>query len=461
MLCILDGWGIGSQDAGDAIHQANTPFFDHLVKSYPNSQLSTFGNAVGLPDGQMGNSEVGHTNLGAGRVVWQDLAKIDKSLNSGELYQSVNWLNMIKQIQNCTGKFHLMGLLSDGGVHSHINHLTQLIVKLDQLLDKEICLHLFSDGRDTSPGSIVTYIDELKALIATRKKIKISSIGGRYYSMDRDQRWERIKKGYDSITGASSLTFTNVSEYIQATLDKKITDEFILPAQAVGGNGKAIGPLQNGDSLLCFNFRTDRCRQISRALTQENFPVFGMQKLDIQYFTMTQYDASFRDIGILFQDKDLTDTLGEVIARNGKRQVRMAETEKYPHVTFFFSGGREIPFDNEHRIMVNSPKVATYDLQPEMSADLLSQQATKYIAKERPEFVCLNFANPDMVGHTGVIEAVVKAVESTDKAMQNVIETALENGYAIFLLADHGNADYMINPDGSPNTYHSVNPVPL
>jgi len=455
-LVIMDGWGLGRVKASDAIQNAQVPFVSSLYAKYPNTTLVTCGEAVGLPEGQMGNSEVGHLNLGAGRVVYQELQRINVAIREGVFQQHPVLLEGIAHAQKNNCKFHLMGLVSDGGVHAHIEHLKAILNVCHQHGLENVWIHAFTDGRDTDPKSGKAFINDL--IQHTQKTTgKLSTVTGRYYAMDRDKRWERVSIAYQALvhgTGEPTTDFVSAIEnkYLQGE-----TDEFIKPLVTAEGNGK----IENGDVVLCFNFRTDRCREITEVLTQKDFPDQEMKKLDLYYITMTQYDHQFQQVRVIFENDDLKNTLGEVLAAHGKSQLRIAETEKYPHVSFFFSGGREKPFEGESRIMIPSPKVATYDLQPEMSAPELTTAAVNFLQEHQPDFVCLNYANADMVGHTGVWEAVIKAVETVDDCVSKLIAKALELDYTILLTADHGNADYEINEDGSPNTAHTLNPVPL
>ena len=460
LLLILDGWGLGTDPKANAIAHAKTPFMEHLRAKYPYSTLVTYGNQVGLPDGQMGNSEVGHLNIGAGRVVFQDLLKIDNAVKDGSLKKNKILQKSIEYAQKNNKKVHLVGLVSDGGVHSHITHLKELCNILDE---KEVStyIHAFTDGRDTDPQGGLDYLKDLFQHIEAQKKTEIASLCGRYYAMDRDQRWERSKLAYDLLVHGKGESSPDLLLSLEVSYDVGITDEFIKPIVKVDEKGKAVATIQEGDVVLCFNFRTDRCRQITRVLHQENFEDYNMQKLDLFYVTMTEYDKRFKDVHILFKDENLVNTLGAILEKNDKSQVRAAETEKYPHVTFFFSGGREKPYKKEERILVPSPKVATYDLQPEMSAAALTDKTVAYIEQNQPNFVVLNYANPDMVGHTGVFDAVIKAVETADTCAKQLVETSLKHGYSVFVIADHGNADFMVNADGSPNTAHTKNLVPI
>lgn len=452
-LIILDGWGYGKKDSSDAIFNANTPFFDTLIKNYPNASLQTFGAAVGLPEGQMGNSEVGHLNIGAGRIVYQDLAKISLALENGAIDKEPVWQQLKSKVAGKT--LHILGLCSDGGVHSHIKHIAELAKRAEEAGAENIYIHAFTDGRDCDPNSGKGLLINLEKDLA-KNKAKIATIIGRYYAMDRDLRWERVQKAYNLLCMGEGTEFKSVEEVFASNYDKDITDEFLEAAIL-----DRAATIKDGDLVLCANFRTDRCREISRALSQEDFPEFGMKKLDIDYYTLTKYDESFKNVGIIFNKDNIKMAMGEYLSTQGKTQLRMAETEKYPHVTFFFNGGQEQPWSGETREVVASPKVATYDLQPEMSAPELAEKACSQLDHLQPDFLCLNFANPDMVGHTGVYSAIVKAVETTDQCLQKVVEKGLELGYEFVVIADHGNADVAVNPDGSPNTAHSVNPVPI
>ena len=458
ILIIMDGWGLGKSKTSDAIQNANVPFVTSLYSKYPNSTLVTCGEAVGLPDGQMGNSEVGHLNLGAGRIVYQELQRINVAIRTGELATNETLLSTIKYAKDNGKPLHLLGLVSDGGVHSHTSHVKAIVDVCKAQGLTEVYIHAFTDGRDCDPKSGLGFIKGLQEHLSTSVG-EIASITGRYYAMDRDKRWERVKFAYDAMVNGEGETSTDLLASIEASYANGVTDEFIKPI--INGNIKENGKIKAGDAALCFNFRTDRCREITHVLTQEDHADLGMYKLKLYYTTITEYDKTFKDVHVMFQNDNLNNTLGEVLAANGKKQIRIAETEKYPHVTFFFSGGRENVFEGESRIMAASPKVATYDLQPEMSAYELADKLVPEIEKESADFICLNFANADMVGHTGVFSAVVKAVETVDKCVERVVTAALNHGYTIFLTADHGNADYMVNDDGSPNTQHSLNLVPL
>ncbi|RYY40174.1 MAG: 2,3-bisphosphoglycerate-independent phosphoglycerate mutase [Chitinophagaceae bacterium] len=459
VLVIMDGWGLGQVEKADAIRAARTPFVSSLYAQYPNTTLITCGEQVGLPEGQMGNSEVGHLNLGAGRIVYQELQRINVAVRDGELARNAELLALMDYAKSHGKPLHLLGLVSDGGVHSHSRHLMALLDICKQNSLTEVYIHAFTDGRDTDPKGGYAYVKEIEEYAAAAVGT-IATVSGRYYAMDRDNRWERVQKAWDALVRGTGETAGSALGAIADCYEKGITDEFILPT-VITRNGAPIATIQEGDAVLCFNFRTDRCREITRALTQTEFPTYGMHPLRLHYATMTEYDATFQDVHVLFHNDNLNNTLGEVISAAGLKQIRIAETEKYPHVTFFFSGGREQPFEGEQRIMAPSPKVATYDLQPEMSAVQLTDAIVTELEAENPDFVCLNFANADMVGHTGVWNAVIKAVETVDACVARVVTTALAHGYTVFLTADHGNSDFMINEDGSPNTAHTTNPVPL
>lgn len=456
-LIILDGWGIGYKSKSDAIYHARTPYMDSLIQNYPNATLLTSGENVGLPDGQMGNSEVGHLNIGAGRIVYQELTRINKSIRDGNFFKNPVLIDAFTKAKASRKTVHFMGLVSNGGVHSSQEHLYALCQMAEDFGIENSFIHAFTDGRDCDPKSGLGFIKELEKKIEG-KSIKIASVIGRYFAMDRDNRWERIKKAYDLLVHGSGQAFDSAGEAIQASYDANKTDEFIEPC-FISNNGE--GKIKEGDIVICFNFRTDRPREISIALTQKDLHEFNMAALNISYYTMTNYDETFKNINVIFEKDNLSMTLGEVLEKNGKTQIRIAETEKYPHVTFFFSGGRELEFKGEHRILVNSPKVATYDLQPEMSAPEVRDQIVNEINTTTPNFICLNFANADMVGHTGIYQAIQKAVETVDSCLKDVVEAGLKKGYEFIIIADHGNADYVVNPDGSPNTAHSLNPVPV
>jgi 2,3-bisphosphoglycerate-independent phosphoglycerate mutase len=458
LLMILDGWGIALKKEVSAVDKANTPFINSLYGRYPHSKLEASGLAVGLPPGQMGNSEVGHMNIGAGRVVYQDLVRINKAVQEHELDHNPVLLEALNYAKDKSKNVHFIGLLSDGGVHSHIEHLKGLVSIAHQNGIKNLFVHVFTDGRDTDPKGGLSY---LKDLIGHMKKTngRVASIIGRYYAMDRDKRWERVKLAYDVMVKGAGEKTTNPLQAVQKSYDNNVTDEFIKPIVVVDDNGSAA-TIQEGDVVLCFNFRTDRGREITQVLTQQDFPEQEMKKLPLYYVTLTNYDDTFQNVKTIFDKDNLEKTLGEVVSSAGKKQIRIAETEKYPHVTFFFSGGREEAFPGESRILCPSPKVATYDLKPEMSAHEIKDKIIPELDKKEPDFICLNFANPDMVGHTGVFEAAVKACETVDLCAQKVTEAALRNGYATIIIADHGNAELMINDDGTPNTAHTTNLVP-
>ncbi|MGC4101644.1 2,3-bisphosphoglycerate-independent phosphoglycerate mutase [Ferruginibacter sp.] len=456
-LIIMDGWGLGQVKSSDAIQHAKTPFISSLYSKYPNTTLVTCGEDVGLPEGQMGNSEVGHLNLGAGRIVYQELQRINVAIRSGEFASNPTLLAAIDTALQQHKPLHLMGLVSDGGVHSHINHLKALTSLCKQKGLTNVLIHAFTDGRDTDPKSGLGFLKDLQAHLDNSTG-KIATITGRYYAMDRDKRWERVKLAYDALVHGTGTKAADVLAAVKKSYEENVTDEFIKP---IINEQLPQTTIQNGDVVICFNFRTDRCREITQALTQTDFPDFNMQKLSPDYTTMTQYDHTYKNVHVVFENDDLKNTLGEILEQNNKSQVRIAETEKYPHVSFFFSGGREKEFAGEKRIMIPSPKVATYDLQPEMSAYEVTDAIVKEIKENPVDFICLNFANADMVGHTGVWEAVIKAVETVDTCVEKVVAAALEQDYAVFILADHGNADYEINEDGTPNTAHTLNPVPF
>jgi 2,3-bisphosphoglycerate-independent phosphoglycerate mutase len=456
-LIILDGWGLGDGSSSDAIAQANTPFMDEISKKYPSATLLTSGEDVGLPEGQMGNSEVGHLNIGAGRIVYQELTRINKSIREGDFFTNPVLVNAMQKAKD--NKLHLIGLVSEGGVHSSQAHLHALCDLAKNQGVENVFIHAFTDGRDCDPKSGLGFIKNLEAHLK-KSAGKIASVIGRYYAMDRDNRWERIKKAYDLLVLGKGEQFSSATAAIENQYVMNITDEFIEPIVLIE-NGQPIATISEGDVVICFNFRTDRPREISQALTQQDFPDYEMKKLHLDYFTMTNYDKTYKNVQVIFEKDNLNETLGEVLSKAGKTQVRIAETEKYPHVTFFFNGGRETEFSGENRILVNSPKVATYDLLPEMSAIEVKNRIIENMQNEKPNFICLNFANPDMVGHTGVFEAIVKAVEAVDSCLMEVIESGRTLGYEFLVIADHGNADFARNADGSPNTAHSLNPVPV
>ena len=456
VLMILDGWGHGNRTKSDAIFQANTPFIDSLYTNYPNTELQTDGLAVGLPEGQMGNSEVGHLNIGAGRIVYQDLAKINKACDENNL-ESMPHIQLAFQYAKDNNKpLHLMGLVSDGGIHSHSKHLYELCRLAQKNEVKDVFIHAFTDGRDTDPKSGIGFLKDLNQNLYGAK---LATVCGRYYAMDRDNRWERIKLAYDMLTNGKGTSSSNIFESIKESYQNGITDEFIKPI-ILTKNNQPLTTIQDGDAVICFNFRTDRCREITTALTQVDKPEFDMKPLNLHYTTMTMYDKTFKNVNVIFEKDNLNNTLGQVIAEKGLKQIRIAETEKYPHVTFFFSGGREQEFEGEKRLMANSPKVATYDLQPEMSAHEIVKLIVPELENESAQFICLNFANPDMVGHTGNYKAILKAVETVDQCAHQVVDAGLKSNYTFIIIADHGNADFAINNDGSPNTAHTTNLVP-
>lgn len=455
-LIIMDGWGLGNGTHADAIANAQTPFFNKLKSSYPMSRLITCGEDVGLPEGQMGNSEVGHLNIGAGRIVYQELARINKAIRTGELQKHPVLVNALKNASHSGQTVHFLGLVSDGGVHAHLNHLKALVDIAESFALQSCFVHAFSDGRDCDPKSGKGFIEELEQHLVGKKTV-LATVIGRYYAMDRDKRWERVKQAYDLLVHGQGETVIDFPKAVEAQYQAEITDEFLPPLLKSAIDAK----IKEGDLVIFFNFRTDRGRELTQALSQTEFPEFNMHPLKLDYITLTRYDASFKGVEVVFENEDLSETLGEILEREKKTQIRIAETEKYPHVTFFFSGGRETPFEGEKRILVPSPKVATYDLQPEMSALQLTEQLLPEIEARSADFICLNFANPDMVGHTGVYEAIVKAVETVDQCVQTLCEAALQAGYRVLVTADHGNADYAENPDGTPNTAHSLNPVPF
>ncbi len=459
-LIILDGWGHGAQDESDMVWKADTPFVDSLYERYPHAELRTDGANVGLPEGQMGNSEVGHINIGAGRVVHQELVRIDKAIEDGSLARNETLEEAFSYARENGKKVHIMGLLSDGGVHSHQRHIQALTDIASEQGVEELFVHAFTDGRDTDPHAGKGYLQELLEHLKGNNA-ELASIVGRYYAMDRDHRWERIKKAYDLLVKGEGQEAKDPLRAVDASYEKGVTDEFLEPIVLQGSDGEPMTLVEEGDVVISANFRTDRCRQITMALTQQAFPDHGMEPLQLHYITMTNYDDSFRGVRILFPEHQLPKMLGEVLSEAGKKQLRIAETEKYPHVTFFFNGGREEKFSGEERIMVPSPKVATYDLQPEMSAEEVTDKVIGQIRGEAPDFICLNFANPDMVGHTGVPDAIGKAVETVDASTKKVVEAGQEAGYSFLIIADHGNADFIKNPDGSPNTAHTKNPVPI
>jgi len=459
MLIILDGWGKGRIPSADAIAQANTPVMDSLLQTCPNSELVTFGEEVGLPEGQMGNSEVGHLNIGAGRIVYQELARINKAVRDGELQQHPVLLEAMKYAKENDKALHFIGLLSDGGVHSHTSHLRALCDATRVAGLDKVFVHAFMDGRDTDPKSGVGYLQNLLQYV-DNQQVKLASVIGRYYSMDRDKRWERVKLAYDLLVNGIGEKTTDPVSAVEQRYANGETDEFLKPIVCVNDFGEPIANIQEDDVVVCFNFRTDRPREITTVLTQKDMPEFGMQKRNLYYVTMTRYDETFQHVHVIFEKDNLNNTIGEVLSKAGLTQVRIAETEKYPHVTFFFSGGREEPFEGERRLLVPSPKVATYDLQPEMSALGITDAIISDIETHQPNFICLNYANTDMVGHTGVFSAAIKAAETVDSCLGRLLECGKKYGYDAIVIADHGNSDFMVNEDGSPNTAHTMNPVP-
>ena len=457
ILIIMDGWGLGQKKESDAIQHAKTPFVSSLYNKYPHTTLTTCGEAVGLPEGQMGNSEVGHLNLGAGRIVYQELQRINVAIRTGEFQKNKALLNSLQYAKDNNKSLHLLGLVSNGGVHSHIDHLKAITSLCKDKGVENVYIHAFTDGRDTDPKSGIHFLKELQEHL-DRSTGKIATITGRYYAMDRDKRWERVKVAYDALVNRKGEVMNDIFAGVEASYEKDVTDEFLLP---IINDNTPNSAINDGDAVICFNFRTDRCREITEALTQTAFPEYDMHPLQLHYTTMTLYNHIYKNIHVIFEKDDLNQTLGEVLAGLHKKQIRIAETEKYPHVTFFFNGGREVPFEGENRIMIPSPKVATYDLKPEMSAVGVTNALLPEIKNKTADFICLNYANADMVGHNGVWDAVIKAVETVDQCVEKIVTAGLENGYTIFLTADHGNADYLVNDDGTPNTAHTLNPVPL
>ena len=456
LLMILDGWGIGNHTKSDAIYSTPTPYWDSLIKDYPNSELQASGENVGLPDGQMGNSEVGHLNIGAGRVLYQDLVKINKAIKDGSILDNPQIKDAFSYAKNSGKALHFMGLTSDGGVHSSLDHLFALCDIAKQYGLEKVYIHCFMDGRDTDPRSGKGFIEQLQA--HTEKSAgTIASIIGRYYAMDRDKRWDRVKVAYDLLVNGEGTQSTDMVKAMQDSYDADVTDEFIKPIN----NANVDGTIKDGDAVIFFNYRNDRAKELTIVLTQHDMPEEGMHTIPgLQYYCMTPYDASFTGVHILFDKENVDNTLGEYLSSLGKKQLHIAETEKYAHVTFFFNGGREAPYEGEERILVASPKVATYDLQPEMSAFEVKDKLVDAIRSEKFDFIVVNFANGDMVGHTGVYEAIQKAVKAVDQCVNDTVEAAKAAGYEVIIIADHGNADNAINPDGTPNTAHSLNPVP-
>ncbi|PID93881.1 MAG: phosphoglycerate mutase (2,3-diphosphoglycerate-independent) [Bacteroidetes bacterium] len=460
LLMILDGWGQGDGSKSDVITSTPTPNIDRLMDQYPHNTLLTSGENVGLPDGQMGNSEVGHLNIGAGRVVFQDLVKINRACADHSIADNPVLKEAFSYAAKQKKQVHFLGLLSDGGVHSMDTHLYKLCDLTKAYGLKEVFVHALMDGRDTDPHSGLGYMERLEKHLATSNG-KVATVTGRYYTMDRDKRWERVKEGYDAMVHGVGKPYISALEAVKASYDEGLTDEFIKPAVMVDEEDKPLTTIRPGDVVFCFNFRTDRLRQITMALTQQDMPEFAMKKIPLHYLTMTRYDDSFQGVHVVYDKENVQETIGEVVAREGYKQLRIAETEKYAHVTFFFSGGREKEFDGEKRILVASPKVATYDLQPEMSAFEVKDALVKELNAKSVELAVLNFANGDMVGHTGIYPAIEKAVKTVDQCVGEVVDAAKANGYDVMIIADHGNADFAINSDGSPNTAHTTNPVPV
>jgi 2,3-bisphosphoglycerate-independent phosphoglycerate mutase len=460
ILMILDGWGITQDPKVSAIYNAKTPFINGLYDTYPHAELRTDGEHVGLPEGQMGNSEVGHMNLGAGRIVYQNLARINKAIKEKTLGKEKVLLDTFKYAKENNKNVHLLGLVSNGGIHAHIEHLKGILDVAKENEVDNVFLHAFTDGRDCDPKSGTYFINEVQEYMKESTG-ELATVTGRYYAMDRDNRWERVKIGYDGIVNGIGAKTKDILATINNNYENGLTDEFHKPIIITNEDGSPKAQIKEGDAIIFFNYRTDRGRELTNALSQNDFPEFGMKKLELYFTTMTLYDASFSGINTIYNTDNIKNTLGEVLSKAGKKQIRIAETEKYPHVTFFFSGGQEAPFEGESRILRNSPKVATYDLKPEMSAYELKDVLCESLEKGEADFVCLNFANGDMVGHTGIMEAAIKACEAVDECAKAVIETGLRNGYSILLIADHGNCETMMNPDGSPHTAHTTNPVPF
>ena len=455
----MDGWGEGEANKANVMTQANIPFIKGLYKNAAGCHLQASGEEVGLPEGQMGNSEVGHLNIGAGRVVYQDLVRINLACKDNSINSNKALIDAYKYAKENNKAVHFLGLVSEGGVHSSTKHIMKLCDIANEHELKKVYIHVCTDGRDTDPYSGKKFVEELQQHL--KKSIgQIASLVGRYYTMDRDKRWERVKEGYDLLVSGKGKPATDILQAIQESYDNQISDEFIKPIVMINNDGTPIATLKEGDVFICFNFRTDRLREITTALTQKEIPEFNMQTMPLYYVTLTKYDESFKNVHIMFDKDDLRNTLGEVLEKNNKTQLRIAETEKYPHVTFFFSGGRENAFKGEKRILIPSPKVATYDLKPAMSALEVKEAVIKEIKNSQPDFICLNFANADMVGHTGIYNAIIEALETVDTCVKKVTEEAIANNYSVMITADHGNADFAINADGSPNTAHSCNPVP-
>ncbi|MCD8176784.1 MAG: 2,3-bisphosphoglycerate-independent phosphoglycerate mutase [Tannerellaceae bacterium] len=460
LLLICDGWGIGSKGKNDVIYNTPTPYWDYLLANYPNSQLQASGENVGLPDGQMGNSEVGHLNIGAGRVVYQDLVKINIACHDNSIMDNPEIKSAYSYAKENNKQIHFLGLVSDGGVHSSLEHLMKLTDISKEYGITKSYVHCFMDGRDTDPKSGKGFIEQLENHLNGNGG-KIASIIGRYYAMDRDKRWERVKEAYDLLVNGTGKASENMVQAMEESYAEGVTDEFIKPIVHVE-NGKPVAVIEEGDVVIFFNYRNDRAKELTVVLTQQDMPEAGMKTIpNLQFYCMTPYDASFKNVHILFDKDNVTNTLGEYLAESGKQQLHIAETEKYAHVTFFFNGGRETPFDGEERILVPSPKVATYDLKPEMSAYEVCEKLVAAINENKYDFIVCNYANDDMVGHTGVYEAIEKAVVAVDACLRDTVEAAKANGYETIIIADHGNADNALNEDGSPNTAHSLNPVPF
>jgi len=459
ILIILDGWGEGDKSKSDAIANANVPFINSLYLNGVHSHLKTSGEDVGLPEGQMGNSEVGHLNIGAGRVVYQDYVRINKAIQDKSIESNPALIDAYNYAKKNNCNVHFLGLVSDGGVHSSTKHLMKLCDMAKDAGLQKVFIHAFTDGRDTDPKSGINYIEELEEYLKTSTG-EIASVCGRYYAMDRDKRWERIKLAYNMLVEGKAKYVKTAHQAIEESYKENITDEFIKPTIVVDNNNQPIATIKENDVVICFNFRTDRLRELTTVLSQKDMPKQGMYSRQLYYVTMARYDESFKNIHIIYDKDDLSDTLGELLAKAGKKQIRIAETEKYPHVTFFFSGGRENVFEGEKRILIQSPKVATYDLKPSMSAVEVKDAIVVELKKEETDFVCLNFANADMVGHTGIYSAILEALATVDKCVKEVVETAVAHNYSVIIIADHGNADFVINADGTPNTAHSLNPVP-
>jgi len=459
ILIILDGWGEGDKSKSDAIANANVPFINSLYLNGVHSHLKTSGEDVGLPEGQMGNSEVGHLNIGAGRVVYQDYVRINKAIQDKSIESNPALIDAYNYAKKNNCNVHFLGLVSDGGVHSSTKHLMKLCDMAKDAGLQKVFIHAFTDGRDTDSKSGINYIEELEEYLKTSTG-EIASVCGRYYAMDRDKRWERIKLAYDMLVEGKAKYVKTAHQAIEESYKENITDEFIKPTIVVDNNNQPIATIKENDVVICFNFRTDRLRELTTVLSQKDMPKQGMYSRQLYYVTMARYDESFKNIHIIYDKDDLSDTLGELLAKAGKKQIRIAETEKYPHVTFFFSGGRENVFEGEKRILIQSPKVATYDLKPSMSAVEVKDAIVVELKKEETDFVCLNFANADMVGHTGIYSAILEALATVDKCVKEVVETAVAHNYSVIIIADHGNADFVINADGTPNTAHSLNPVP-